>query len=162
MGRIAVDIKQLKAFVEADSKKAVQETSEELLDIFITKYVDVYAYGGAVTGEWYTPTGQFRAAWRHKNQQIAPYMWETKLYYNPSGAMHEKPERWQHYSHFGGGESSIENLDEILNVQGSTSRKYDWLAKWNNRKRAYFDAFILDYVDSGKAKRMLERNIKKS
>ena len=157
-GRIAVDMKQAIAFIESDVREATMETGEELLDIFITKYVDVYAYGGAVTGEWYTPTGQFRAAWRHKNQQIAPYMWETKLYYNPRGVMHEKPERWQHYSNFSDGGSSVENLDEILNVQGSTAQKIIW----NNRKRAYFDAFILDYVDSGKAKRMLERNIKNS
>ena len=145
--------------IEGGVRSAVKDAGQELLEILQEDYIDRYVYGRR--NIWYTPTGQFRASWRKRTNKIAPYMYESEVYYNPSGVMFENSEGWEHYSKFKRYGGAVEELDKILNVVGSTVYTEEYpMYRWNKRREAYWDSFTTEVYDGGKAERILNKKLR--
>lgn len=139
-------------------RKAIEQTTEKVLDLFQKKYLMKFAYyaGGNNTryhDETGEPTWEFYKAWdwtpiRKKINSLV-----TELWYDSSDVNYE-PVGFAHGSKYSNPHDVSENLPAIL--EGKQSRL--WMSV--PRRGKFWQEFIADMFDGGKLDKMLRAELK--
>ena len=147
----------LSSVIENQARKAIEEATEEVLDLFKEKYVQAMVYDSHEPNKDYynkskTPTGEFKEAWLWTDIKKSANRLITTFFYNPSLLSHDAP-TFLHGSTFGSPTDAREDLAAILNKTGPSSSH--WISVI--RPQAYFDEFIQDMFDNGDLEKILTK-----
>ena len=104
--------------IENQARKAIEEATEEILDLFKEKYVQAMVYDSHEPNKDYynkskTPTGEFKEAWLWTDIKKSANRLITTFFYNPSLLSHDAP-TFLHGSTFGSPTDAREDLAAIL------------------------------------------------
>lgn len=153
--------KQLLKIMEEKATKALNNITEEVLELFKTEYIDKYVYNSHGPNKVYhdgssQPTGEFREAWQWADLKKATNSLVTYMWYNP-GKLSFDVDSFKHGSIYGTPEDARASLMDILNKQGYSSSLFLSVS----RSVAYFDQFIIDLFDNGKLDQIIAKHFKK-
>ena len=140
---------ELYAAIDADMRNALSATLDEIFSIFLTNYVEKYAYTHSNT--WYVPSGEFLNAWRTTRVTKIGDSLGGSIIYDPKGMTYDF-DTWKHGSQMQGWGTAVPYMADLLNVQGPIGMA------WNYRDEAYWDKFVEDIFDSGEIDRMFGEN----
>ena len=143
--------------IEDQARKAIEEATEEILDLFKEEYVQKMVYDSHGSNTVYyngngKPTGEFKDAWLWTDISKSANKLITTFFYNPSLLSHDAPS-FLHGSTFGSPQDAREQLPDILNKTGRSSSLHISVS----RPQAYFDEFIQDMFDNGDLEKILTK-----
>ena len=140
---------ELFAAIDADIRNAISATLDEIFSIFLTNYVEQYAY--THSNAWYVPSGEFLNAWRLTRVMKVRENIGGNIIYDPRGMTYDF-DTWKHGSQMQGWGTAVPYMADLLNVKGPIGMA------WNYRDEAYWDKFVEDIFDSGEVDRIFSEN----
>jgi hypothetical protein len=140
---------ELFAAIDADLRNAISATLDDIFSIFLTNYVQKYAYTGS--NAWYIPSGEFLSAWRTTQVRKAGNSIGGTIIYDPKGMTYDF-DIWKHGSQFEKWGTAVPYMADILNTKGPIGMP------WNYREEAFWDKFVEDIFDSGEIDRIFGEN----
>lgn len=142
--------------METLAEQALEKAADRILTEFQRDYIAKYVYTNSP--QMYQRTYDFLRAWdwtpiKRELKSISKTMW-----YNP-GKVDTNIDKYQHGSIYSTPPSVISSLMEILDKKGRSSSL--WLSNGVNRKEAYWQKFIEDFVEGGRMNKILTEEFKK-
>ncbi len=139
--------------MEKLATEALKEASEEVIEIFKTKYIMGYAY--IENPKQYRRTFEFREAWEFTDLKKQANYILTELWYNSSKLKTFDPENFIHGSKYSSPQDVRDNLPAILEGKRSSL----WLSV--DRKGKFWKEFIKAMFDSGELDKILTKHFSK-
>ena len=147
--------------MEEKAKIALENVTDEVLELFKRDYVDKYVYNSHGVNQTYhngsgKPTGEFREAWEWEDVKKVTNSLVTTMWYNPQNLSFDS-ESFLHGSKYSSPTDVRNTLMDILNKSGYSSSL--WLSV--SRSVAYWDEFISDMFGSSKLDSIIKKHFVK-
>jgi hypothetical protein len=148
--RIGYNTDELMMMIEEDARIAINSVSDSVFNLFLTEYVDRFAY--TKHNVRYRASGEFHDSWKLRPARKSSSGISATIVYDPS-RMQFDASIFKHGSSIKKDDGSEWGdarpyLADLLNTKGSTSS-----LGWNSREEAYWDAFVRDVFESGEIDR---------
>lgn len=149
---------QLRAVFEESIRRAIENTTKEVLGIFQKKFIMKYAYYNSGKNERYfdetgEPTWEFFQAWNWTPVEKKINRIVSELWYNPAGVEHIRS-KFKHGSKYSRPEDVSENMPAILEGKQSSL----WLSV--PRRGKFWELFITEMIDNNKLGNILKKELK--
>jgi hypothetical protein len=152
MNVIKNDVELLK-MLEEQLGQALEEAATEILDLFLEKYIDKYAY--IKNPQMYIRTMEFRDSWEFSDLFKTAHGVAKELFYNDANMKTFNPKLFQHGSKYSSPNDVRKTLPSIL--EGKQSNL--WISV--NRNVKFFEKFLDDMISKGKLDKILNKYLKK-
>ena len=133
--------------------EALDDTAEEVLELFLTKYIDKFAY--IKNPKEYSRTLEFRNSWEFSDLKRVAMSLSRELWFNPANMKTFNPKKFQHGSKYSSPNDIRDNLPAILEGKRSSL----WISV--ERKVKFWEKFVEDMIDRGKLERIITRHLSK-
>lgn len=143
----------LKRVMEKLAGEALEDASEEVLEIFKRDYIMGYAY--IDNPQQYSRTFEFKNAWNFTDLKKQVNTLLKELWYNPAELKTFDPDNFVHGSKYSSPSDIRDNLPSILEGKQSSL----WLSV--PRKGKFWEEFINEMFSKGELDRILTKHFSK-
>lgn len=143
----------LTRILEKLAGEALNDASDEVLEVFKNNYIMGYAY--IDNPREYERTFEFKESWEFKDLKKEANSLLKELWYNPNNMKTFNPDKFIHGSRYSKPNDIRDNLPSILEGKRSSL----WLSV--DRKGKFWEEFIKKMFDSGELEKILTKHFSK-